>query len=550
MSTGTHRIARRALASLITAAALVVPAQAGAATASVSMSVLQVTDGDGSSRLTVTSSGSSLIVADPERDVSTGAGCSQTQTTPKAASCPMSILTAINAALGGGDDELNVTVDDLPTAVFAGDGADRITTGASDDFIYGQGGFDLIDGGLGSDTLDGGAGGDSARYLSHSAAVTVDLGSDQQAVATGGNGQPGEDDSLIRFEYSHGGSGDDTISGDGGFNFLRGGGGNDTLRGGSGTDYLEGGDGSDTADYSDKAEDLDISLGQLGGAPDGETIGGDIENLTGGTGDDTLTGSTAANRLAGGPGADTLTGAGGSDFLDGGIGADTIAARDGATDSVLCGEGADSGEVDASDVLSIDCESAVQRPAAAAADPTPGVAVTDPPVAPQPTEEPPVGRGDTGDAPEAPVEIKIPAVVRLTARGALPVRIACTAESGTCRGKIELFERGGAITARTAVTTARRRRPVKKRKAVRLATRSFAVRAGQQKTVPLRLDRVGRRRVIKKKRRRTRGKIVVTMRMPDGRIATAVKGVSIAAPKQRRSARRATGRRKKGASRR
>jgi len=50
-----------------------------------------------------------------------------------------------------------------------------------------------------------------------------------------------------------------------------------------------------------------------------DTIGSDVENLIGGLGNDTLTGSDGPNALDGGPaGNDTLNGLGGDDFLDGG----------------------------------------------------------------------------------------------------------------------------------------------------------------------------------------------------------------------------------------
>ncbi len=49
-----------------------------------------------------------------------------------------------------------------------------------------------------------------------------------------------------------------------------------------------------------------------------------IENATGGSGNDILSGNAADNALSGGPGNDTLTGFGGADRLDGGDGNDTL----------------------------------------------------------------------------------------------------------------------------------------------------------------------------------------------------------------------------------
>ena len=54
-----------------------------------------------------------------------------------------------------------------------------------------------------------------------------------------------------------------------------------------------------------------------------DNVHADIENVTGGLGDDVIRGSAAANTLFGGPGDDILDGAGGADVLSGGIGVDT-----------------------------------------------------------------------------------------------------------------------------------------------------------------------------------------------------------------------------------
>ena len=53
-------------------------------------------------------------------------------------------------------------------------------------------------------------------------------------------------------------------------------------------------------------------------------MGADIEHVTGGLGDDVITGSAAANTLLGGPGDDVLDGGAGADLLSGGIGIDTV----------------------------------------------------------------------------------------------------------------------------------------------------------------------------------------------------------------------------------
>jgi Ca2+-binding RTX toxin-like protein/subtilisin-like proprotein convertase family protein len=119
---------------------------------------------------------------------------------------------------------------------------------------------------------------------------------------------------------------DDLIQGDAGNDRLDGKDGDDILNGGSGNDRLTGGDGSDTASYAGTSGDVTVTLettrAQNTGAAGRDTLRS-IENLTGGDGDDTLTGNSDANILSGGAGDDTLRGGLGDDFLDGGADVDT-----------------------------------------------------------------------------------------------------------------------------------------------------------------------------------------------------------------------------------
>ena len=61
--------------------------------------------------------------------------------------------------------------------------------------------------------------------------------------------------------------------------------------------------------------------------------GSTLENATGGSGNDTLTGNTLDNVLVGNAGADTLVGGDGRDILIGGLGLDTV--NGGAGDDIL-----------------------------------------------------------------------------------------------------------------------------------------------------------------------------------------------------------------------
>ncbi len=202
-----------------------------------------------------------------------------------------------------------------------------------------------------------------------------------------------------------GDAGDDVLTG--GCN-MNGGPGNDVLRGcdhgafldgGSGRDALYGGAGNDSliATYSEAAHDADIidggpgedSLFQgnrngpttidlsnpaaaQGEAGEGTTIAG-VEDFSGGSEPDTITGTDGPNRLQGGGGDDVLRGLGGDDTLDGDAGADTIdagagddvitTARDLYVDHVSCGDGADLlPGADARDIVAPDCETVYRQP--------------------------------------------------------------------------------------------------------------------------------------------------------------------------------------------
>jgi len=132
--------------------------------------------------------------------------------------------------------------------------------------------------------------------------------------------------------------GDDIISGGGNCDDLEGGPGMDTLDGGPGPDLIWGDAGVDTVDYSSRSAHvfvaLDLSVpsgGNCTGAPfgnDGELGEGDnvdpsVENIIGGSADDSLFGGPAANMLSGGGGNDLLDGGGGADDLAGGFGFDS-----------------------------------------------------------------------------------------------------------------------------------------------------------------------------------------------------------------------------------
>ncbi|QAU35553.1 hypothetical protein [Janthinobacterium sp. 17J80-10] len=210
-------------------------------------------------------------------------------------------------------------------------GNDRLVGNAGNDSLVGGDGNDTLVGGNGADALDGGAGVDVADYSAATAAVTANL-----ATGTATNDGTGAADTLTGIENLIGGTANDVLTGDAlanriegrnGNDNLVGGDGSDTLVGGNGTDTLNGGLGTDFADYTALAVAINVNLATGIASADGsgatDTLIG-IDNILGGTGNDTLTGDANGNRLEGRNGNDSLVGGAGNDTFLGGNGADTL----------------------------------------------------------------------------------------------------------------------------------------------------------------------------------------------------------------------------------
>jgi Ca2+-binding RTX toxin-like protein len=224
---------------------------------------------------------------------------------------------------------LAVTVPDTFDSFTGTAGSDTLSGTRGSDWFAGLGDDDRILGSDGVDTVDGGAGSDAIDLSYAAAAITATLdsaGTASVVVAAG------DTDILVGIENILAGSGDDRLVGDAEANALSGGAGNDTLSGRAGNDRIDGGSGRDRADYSYMANGFSASLAILGdttvaaAAGDTDVLVG-IEDLVGGSGDDTLGGDLGANELSGGGGDDTLHGGVGSDVLLGGDGSDTADFR-------------------------------------------------------------------------------------------------------------------------------------------------------------------------------------------------------------------------------
>ena len=242
-----------------------------------------------------------------------GAGSDTADYSEKSASVAVTLngATFATVTVGGTAEDTIRNIENI----IGGTGADTLTGDAADNVFAGRAGKDVLDGGAGNDTADY-----SDKYSS--VAVTLS-GSTAATVSVGGVAE----DTIRNIENIIGGSGNDTLTGDGLANSLFGNGGNDILRGGGGKDVLDGGGGLDTADYSDKTAAVFVKL--TGSTDATVTVGGvaedtirNIENLIGGSGGDTLIGDGLVTILNGNDGADYLDGGFGNDTLTGGLGAD------------------------------------------------------------------------------------------------------------------------------------------------------------------------------------------------------------------------------------
>jgi Ca2+-binding RTX toxin-like protein len=192
-------------------------------------------------------------------------------------------LTAGTATGGDGADLLN-TIEDVTGSAFG----DSLTGDGAANILIGLGGDDTLAGALGNDTLTGGDGlRDVASYAAASGGVVVNLGA-AAPQATGADGS----DTLSTIEDVTGSAQNDDLTGDAGSNILTGGG------------------GTDIANYSARTDALSLSpdgVANDGAALESDNIAIDIENLTAGSGNDTLFSGTPNNLLIGGLGVDTAS---------------------------------------------------------------------------------------------------------------------------------------------------------------------------------------------------------------------------------------------------
>jgi Ca2+-binding RTX toxin-like protein len=290
--------------------------------------------------------GDDILIGGAENDTLNGGNGTDTVSyAANAIAQTINLALTVAQTISAGDVDTIINVEN----VIGGTGADTIAGGATANVLSGNAGNDVLDGGAGNDalnggegddaliggdgddTLDGGNGIDTVSYAANSAAQNINL-----TLATAQTISAGDVDTIINVENVIGGTGADTITGTDSANMLDGGAGNDSLSGGdgddiliggAGNDVLNGGIGIDTINYAANAVAQTINLTLTGAqtisAGDSDTISS-VENVIGGTGADTITGTAAANVLNGGAGNDNLSGGDGDDILIGGAGTDAL----------------------------------------------------------------------------------------------------------------------------------------------------------------------------------------------------------------------------------
>lgn len=237
-------------------------------------------------------------------------------------------------------------------------GPDSLVGGAGSDSIFGLGGDDTLTGGVGNDSIDGGDGVNTVSYTYASAPVILNLAIGMAVVSAG------DADVLTLIDNAVGSSSADILAGDqstnmlygvGGGDSLFGAAGDDLLSGGLGNDTLNGGDGNDAADYTYAVTavqaTLEYGVGGISGSPSDADVYVSIENLIGGSGNDSLYGSTGSNTMSGAAGNDlifgednltsTLLGGTSEDFLFGNQGNDSLLGGGGNFSNKIYGDDLD-----------------------------------------------------------------------------------------------------------------------------------------------------------------------------------------------------------------
>lgn len=341
------------LSLLVLLAAAFLPSTAAATTLSSTPTTITYTASSGDSdRVKVVPNGTALVfvpAGDAAKFWTLPPECSQDGSF--VATCTNSSAKTLTINAGDLDDNFDVTTLLAAVTFNGGDGNDVYAGWNGVDSASGGAGADALSGNGGSDSL---AGDDGADLLAGGAAADTLTGGNGGDTLDGGDGN----------DTVGGGAGADTLNGGAGADALDGGADQDFLTGGTEADDLSGGADYDEARYTERTSSQPVTVTLDNVADDGETGEGDnvrddVEDVSGGAGNDRIFGSAGDNLLYGGEGNDEIDGAGGYDLLSGDDGDDTLQARDDNSERVDCGAGADTAHADVIDRLA-GCETADQ----------------------------------------------------------------------------------------------------------------------------------------------------------------------------------------------
>ncbi len=246
---------------------------------------------------------------------------SSTDTTGATRIETFSIRTGTNSVLFGTNGVNTITADASDNIIYGSGGndilngaggADNLFGQADNDNLSGQAGADILVGGAGVDTIDGGAGNDIVKH-------TVGDG--------GGAVNGGVDNDVLEITGTAAGNTLVVVSNAGTLT---------NFDGGAVVNVelitADLGAGADTLSYAGNLAVNSVSVNLATGAAAGFASIANIENVTGGAGNDALIGNANANVLTGGGGNDTLDGSGGNDTLIGSGGTDIAILSGQATD--------------------------------------------------------------------------------------------------------------------------------------------------------------------------------------------------------------------------
>ncbi|MBT8003717.1 MAG: calcium-binding protein, partial [Rhodospirillales bacterium] len=291
------------------------------------ISVETIIGGTGNDTIEIISSGGTTSV--------NGGGGTDTVTLGRALTHTLNV-TDVDTVIGlGGGTQTITVIDSSNTTITTGLGNDTITGGGGADVINAGGGDNVVNGSAGNDTISGEQNPDriehspeyftSLDYQNQTSGITVTLNDTSTAVgSTIGTdtliaideviGSQAADLLVAGIEYS---GTNNTFDGDFGSGIeITGAQGNDIIIGNSHT-IIGYDDGNATAAVINLAN-YDVTTGQTGTATRGaevDIIKGGVVGVDGGTGGDTITGSTRDELFQGNGGTDTIDGGAGRDLV-------------------------------------------------------------------------------------------------------------------------------------------------------------------------------------------------------------------------------------------